>query len=153
MLIASAKFSEREGSISPSSFYAQLLDYQSQALSTQQMHSSCCWCKSKKLRGRGSPRFSCIAPVVESFSSDLLRANNKLLGRGLAFNILSNIPSNIHNGALLRKQPMALINTLTISAKMLTADVRLHSKCVSDWRYCKYWVQVDCKCMEFVTTG
>ena len=32
------------------------------------------WCKSKELRGRGSPGFSCVTPVVESFSSDLHRA-------------------------------------------------------------------------------
>ena len=31
------------------------------------------WCKSGELGGRGSPRFPCVAPVVESFSSDLLQ--------------------------------------------------------------------------------
>ena len=34
--------------------------------------SSCC--KSGELGGRGSPRFSCVTPVVESFSSYFLRA-------------------------------------------------------------------------------
>ena len=35
--------------------------------------SSCCfWWKSGELWGRGSPRFPCLTPVVESFSSDLL---------------------------------------------------------------------------------
>ena len=74
MLIISAKISEREGSTPPSSFYVQLLDYQSHvlALSNQQMSCSCCWCKSRELGGRGSSRFSCVTPVVESFFSDLL---------------------------------------------------------------------------------
>ena len=39
--------------------------------------SSCCfcvWCKSRELGGRRSPRFPCVTPVPESFSSDLLRA-------------------------------------------------------------------------------
>ena len=32
------------------------------------------WCKSKESGGRVSPRCPCVTPVVESFSSDLLRA-------------------------------------------------------------------------------
>ena len=32
------------------------------------------WCKSGELIGRGSPRFPYVTPVVESFSSDALRA-------------------------------------------------------------------------------
>ena len=32
------------------------------------------WCKSRELRGRGNSRFPCVAPVVESFFSDFLRA-------------------------------------------------------------------------------
>ena len=35
--------------------------------------------------------------------------------------------------------------------KGLTTDVWLDSKCASDWRCCKCGMQVDCKCMEFVT--
>ena len=31
------------------------------------------WCESGKLGSRGSPRFPCVTPVVESFSSDFLR--------------------------------------------------------------------------------
>ena len=31
------------------------------------------WCKSGELGGRGSPRFPCVVPVVENFSSDLLQ--------------------------------------------------------------------------------
>ena len=34
----------------------------------------CFWSKSGELGGRGSPRFSCLAPVIESFSSHPLRA-------------------------------------------------------------------------------
>ena len=76
MLIISAKMLERNGSISPSTFYVQLPDYQSHvlALSIQQMNCSCSWCKSRKLGGRGSLRFPCVTPVAESFSTDLLRA-------------------------------------------------------------------------------
>ena len=104
MLIVLAKIPEREWSISPSTFYGQLPDYQSRmlALSTQQMSSSCCWCKSKELGGRGSPRFSCVTPVVKNFSSDFLRAIIP------TFRILS----DIHSGALLRKQSTALTCSL-----------------------------------------
>ena len=35
---------------------------------------SCVWCESNKLRCRVSPRFPCVTPVEDSFSSDLLRA-------------------------------------------------------------------------------
>ena len=65
-----------------------------------------CFCvsyKSRELggrwvgRGRGSPRFSCLTPAVESFLRST-SSYNKLLGR-VAFKILS----NIHDGALLRK--------------------------------------------------
>ena len=34
----------------------------------------CVWCKSRELRGSGSPRFPCVTPVMETFPSDLLRA-------------------------------------------------------------------------------
>ena len=33
----------------------------------------CIWCKSRELRGRMSPRFPCVTPMMESFSSVLLR--------------------------------------------------------------------------------
>ena len=78
-----------------------------------------------------------------------LSYNNKVLSR-VAFRILSNILSNIHNGALLHKQPTALKCWL-FPQKSFTAQVRLDFKCASEWRYCKCGVQVDCKCMEFVT--
>ena len=82
----------------PSRFYGQLSDYQSHvlALSTQQMSSLyfiswcycvrtrgepknlscwfCVWCKSGQLGSRGSPRFPHVTPVMESFSSNLIRA-------------------------------------------------------------------------------
>ena len=38
--------------------------------------SSCCfcvWCKSRESGGRRNPRFPCVTPMVERFSSDLLR--------------------------------------------------------------------------------
>ena len=34
----------------------------------------CAWCKSRELGGRVSQRFPCVTPVLESSSSDLLRA-------------------------------------------------------------------------------
>ena len=34
----------------------------------------CVWCKSRELRDRVSPRFPCVTPVMESFSSNLLQA-------------------------------------------------------------------------------
>ena len=37
--------------------------------------------------------------------------------------------------------------------KSSTADVRLDSKCASDWRYCKCEMEVDCKCTEAVVAG
>ena len=34
----------------------------------------CVWCKSRELGGRVSSRFLCVTPVMESFSSNFLRA-------------------------------------------------------------------------------
>ena len=34
----------------------------------------CVWCKSRELEGRGSLKFPCVIPNLESFSSDLLGA-------------------------------------------------------------------------------
>ena len=134
MLIISAKMLERKGSISPSSFYVQLPDYQSHvlALSIQQMNCSCCWCKSRKLGGRGSSRFPCVTPVVESFSTDLLRA---MIRQGHIQNPVKH-PVQHPRWSSSAKIPNGL-NTFTISEKNSNADVRLKSKCVSDWRYCK----------------
>ena len=107
LFIGSAKIPEREGSISPSSFYRQLPDYQSHDFSLiypvgefsfkgvktrgQSKVSSyclCIWCESRELGSRGSSRFSCVTPVVEAFS----------------FRILA----NISDGVPLQKQPMTL---------------------------------------------
>ena len=55
----------------------------------------CVWWKSRELGGRDSPRFACVTPVVESYSSS---ASYKLLGR-VAFRILS----KAHDGALSQK--------------------------------------------------
>ena len=114
MLIASAKIPEGKRSISPSSFNGQLPDYQSHvlALSTQQMSSSSCWCKSKELGGRESPIFPCVTPVVFKLLLRPSSSYNKLLGK-VALRTLS----NIHDGALLRKQ-QTTFNTLIISAKV-----------------------------------
>ena len=53
----------------------------------------CVWCKSRELGSRGSSRFSCVTPVLETFYSDRV-----------VFRILT----NINDGALLQKQSMAL---------------------------------------------
>ena len=115
---------EREGIISTSSFYGQLSDYYSHvlALSTEQMSSSCSWCKSRELKVRGSPRFPCITPVKESFSSDLFQT------------IISHWAAGQHLGTcktstmdtLLRKIVNGL-NTLTISGK------QVHRRCSTDF--------------------
>ena len=86
--IASAKIPERAGSISPSSFYRQLLDHSSRFFSLiysvdefflkemrtwcQSKISSCCicvQCESKESGGRGSSIFPCVTPVVENSSN------------------------------------------------------------------------------------
>ena len=66
----------------------------------------CVWCKSKELGGWGSPGLPCLNQVGKSFVRPTSNYN-KLLGR-VAFRILS----NIHDGALLRKQPTALTRWL-----------------------------------------
>ena len=53
------------------------------------------WWESRELRGRGSPRFPSVAPVVKNFSSNFLRAvitywSLESISR-VAFSILSNI--------------------------------------------------------------
>ena len=102
--IALVKIPEREGNISPSSFYWQLLDYELQVFSLvspvdefslnemrtwdQSKISSycfCVWCESRKLGSRRSSRLPCVTPVVETFSD----------------RVTFRIPPNINNGELL----------------------------------------------------
>ena len=61
----------------------------------------CVWYESREIGGRGSSRFSCVTPAVKTFFSDIV-----------AFRI----PSNISDGALLRKQ--SGLNTMTASPKI-----------------------------------
>ena len=120
----------------------------------------CVWCESRELGGKGSSRFSCVSQVVETFSSD---------------RVAFRIPSNISDGALLRKQPTALTCRLVpqkspsdvallrkqptaltcrlLPQKSPSTDFRQDSKCGSDWRCCECGVWVDCRCMEFVAAG
>ena len=56
------------------------------------------WCDPRELECRGSPRFPCVTPVVESFSSRLSSSSNKLLG-----SIALTVWSNIYDGAPPRK--------------------------------------------------
>ena len=109
--IASAKILEREESISPSSFYGQLptyyehvfsLIYQVDEFSLKEMwmwgqskissYCFCVWRESRELGGRGSSRFPCLIPMVET-SSDRVKFR---------------IPSNTNDGAPLQKQPTGL---------------------------------------------
>ena len=115
MHIASAKIPEHEGSISPSRSYGQLLDYQSHVCSLiypvdelflkemrtwgQSKISSYCfcfWCEPRESGGKGSSRFPCVTPVVEN------SLDRVILG----------IPSNIKDGAPVRKQPKGLTRCL-----------------------------------------
>ena len=52
----------------------------------------CVWCESRELGSRGSSRFSCVTPVVETFSD----------------RVAFRIPPNISDGAPLQKQTTAL---------------------------------------------
>ena len=97
----------------------------------------CVCCESGELGRRRSSRFLCVTPVVETFSSD---------------RVTFRIPSNINDGAPLRKQPTTLTRRLFPQKKSPT-DLRPDSKCGSDWRRCECGVWVDCKCMEFVAAG
>ena len=110
LFIALAKIQERKGSISPTSFYGQLPNYQSHVFSliypvgeffftdvktwSQSKISSYwfVWCESRELGSKGSSRFTCITPVVETFSD----------------RVTFRIPSNISDRAPLQKQPTAL---------------------------------------------
>ena len=62
----------------------------------------CVWCESGELRGRGSPRFPCVTPMVESFSSDRV-----------AFGISSNMTMELHC------KTANDLNTLTVFVKKL----------------------------------
>ena len=116
-------------------------------LPMQKINSPIYQCKLRELGSKGSPRFPCVIPVVESFSYDPFRDiinigqghiqnSVKYLVKGLQWSFPAKLANNF--------------NTLTISAKTFTVDVRLGSKCASNWRYCKCEVQVDCKSMEHV---
>ena len=61
----------------------------------------CVWCKSRELGSRGSSRFPCVTPVLETFYSDRV-----------VFRILT----NINDGALLQKQSMALTRWLFLQS-------------------------------------
>ena len=153
-LVFIAKIPDREGSISPSSFYGQLPDCESHVFSfiypvdefpfegvkawgQSKISLFCVWCESRELGGKGSSRFFCVSQVVETFSSD---------------RVAFRIPSNISDGALLRKQSTALTIRL-LPQKSPSTDFRQDSKCRSDWRCCECGVWVDCRCMEFVAAA
>ena len=112
VFIASAKIPEREENISPSSFLGQLPDYQSHVFSlTYQVYKFPLkkiktWSQSKispycfvfgvnqeYLEVEGSQTFSCVTPVVETFS---------------LHRVAFRAQSNINEGATLQKQPTAL---------------------------------------------
>ena len=97
----------------------------------------CVWCESGELGRRRSSRSSCVTPVVETISSD---------------RVTIRIPSNINNGAPLRKQPKALTRRLFLQ-KSSTTDLRPDSKCRSEWSCYQCQVWVNCKCIELIATG
>ena len=109
-------------------------------------------CKSVELGGRESPRFLFVViPVVESFSSNFLRAVcNKLLGR-VALRVLSNI--NI--GDLSRELPATLSIPIqpvqSTSTGWLILQKRSHCRCFAGIKI-RLWLEVlsvwdveDCK--------
>ena len=101
-------------------------------------YSCICVCyESGELGRRRSLRFPCVTSVVETFSSD---------------RVTFRMPSNINDGASLRKQPTALTHRL-FPQKSFTTDLQPDSKCESNWRRCECGVWVHCKCTEFVATG
>ena len=79
------------------------------------------WSESRELGCRCSSGFSCVIPVVETFSSDKF-----------AFRM----PSNISDGAHLRKLPTTLTRWL-LPQKSPTTDFRQDSKCGSDQKCCE----------------
>ena len=97
----------------------------------------CVWCESGKLGRRRSSRFPCVTVVVETFSSD---------------RVTFRIPSNINDGAPLRKQSTTLTCRLFLQ-KSSTTDLRPDSKCGSDWRCYECGELVNWKCMEFVAAS
>ena len=97
----------------------------------------CVWCETGELGRKRSLRFPCATPVVEIFSSD---------------KVTFRIPSNINDGAPLRKQPTAS-TCRVFPQKRSTTDLRLVSICGSDWRNYDCGVWVEYKCMEFVAAG
>ena len=144
--IDSAKMPQHEGSISSSSFYGKLPDYQSHVFSLiypvdefslkemkagdQSKISSycfCVWCESRELEGRGSSRFPCITPVVETFSS---------------YRVAFRVPLSV--SAPLRKQSRALACRL-LPQKSPTTDFRPNSKCGSCQIYyeCGMWEAIQ----------
>ena len=88
--------------------------------------SSCCFCvccKSRELGGRGSPRFPCVTPVVQSFSSDLPRAITSYWAE-------SHFESCQTFTMELSWEKANGFNTLTISAE------KLHRRCSTGLRTC-----------------
>ena len=85
--IASVKIPECKENISPSTFYGQLPNYNSHVFSLIypvddfslkevrtwgqckfSFYCSCVWCESRKSGGKGSSRFPCVNPMVETSS-------------------------------------------------------------------------------------
>ena len=110
--------------------------------SQSKISSSCIsvWCESGELERRRSSRFPSVTPVVETFSSD-----------GITFTI----PSNINDGAPLRKQPTALTRRLFPQKSLPQTSDRIPNVDLTGGA-----VNVGCeggeggsKRMEFIITG
>ena len=88
----------------------------------------CVWCKSRQLGGRVSPRFPCVTPAVESFSSNLLWAIISFWAESLYNSVKHprwSSPTKVTNG----------FHTLTISTK------ELHHRCSARLRM-YLWLRV-----------
>ena len=88
----------------------------------------CIWFNSRELGGGLSPRFPCVTPVMESFSSDLLRAIISFWTKlHLEFCQISTME-------LFCEDSRRAKDVDYFCRKCSTADVRLDSKCASDWK-------------------
>ena len=86
------------------------------------------------LEVEGSQTFSCVTPVVETFS---------------LHRVAFRAQSNINEGATLQKQPTALTRWLP-RQKDPNTDLRPDSKYGSNWRCYEWGEWADCRCMEYV---
>ena len=86
------------------------------------------WCKTRELRSRVSPSSPCAIPVMESFPSGLLRV---IISYGTKSHLESCQTCMMELVCENSQQPKDVDNS---RKKCLTADIRLDSKCASEWK-------------------